>query len=194
MQIHPPTLADVSLPEVTETYRQLVGDLRYLADSTQFDLSYATGNLCTAVNQSTTRHWHSMKSKIRYLIHTANTGILFRSGQQRPPNISLLSDYSAFRFANYAKDRNSTLGCLLNYNTSPVALNSRKQNIFALSSTEAEYIALAPATQAILTAERMLVPIVIAANANVALHFDNQVAQDMMVKLFVTKMRKSIDL
>lgn len=76
-QLNPPTPVDTPLPTVAETLRKLVRDLWYLADSSSTDLSYVTAKLGTAVNQTTTRHWHAMKSTIRYLIQAENTGIVF---------------------------------------------------------------------------------------------------------------------
>lgn len=194
IKLFPLTTTHTPLPEVTETDLQLVRDLLYLADSTRPDLSYVTGNLCTAVNPPTTRHWHAIKSKIRYIIQTAHTGILFQSERPRAPNITLLSGYSDSSFENDLADRKSTPGYLLTFNHSPVAYHFKNKNIVALSTAEAEYISLAAAIQAILAIKRMILQIGVTSDAMVALHTDNKAVGDMMAKPFGTKIRKFFDL
>jgi ribonuclease HI len=81
----------------------------------------------------------------RYLAGTKHLTITYRrQGQGLQDLIQVFSDAS---FANSLSNRNSFSGYGTFYNASPVAWAGTKQPIAALSSTEAEYIALTSAIQ-----------------------------------------------
>lgn len=103
-----------------------------------------------------------------------------------------MSGYSDASFTNYAAERKSTPVYLSPYTNSPVARHSRKHNIVALRTSEAEYIALAVATQSLMASKIMVVHIAITVDAIVSLHTDKQVTQYMISKPFGRKMRKFI--
>lgn len=189
-----PTDDDTLIRYNMEKYRQLVGDLRYLADSTGPDLAYVTSKLAAAISKTTTRHWAALKAVIRYLICTPMMGIIFRAAQQRPTNSKRLQGYSDASFAADAADRKSTAGTLLTYNASPIAWMSKKQAIVAMYTTEAEYIALAATAQSVDALNCTLGHMQVQCSARISVKTDNQAARDMVMKPFGTKRRKFIDL
>lgn len=93
-ELRPPETTYVKLRDTEAKYRQLVGDLRYLADSTIPDISYATERLGAAMHSSTPpqRHCTGMTATVRYLSLTVNHGILYRSGLHRKTNYGRITN------------------------------------------------------------------------------------------------------
>ena len=87
-------------------------------------------------------HWNAAKRIMRYLQGTVDFGICYiRDGE---------SDVMGFSDADWAgdlADRKSTSGYIFMYGGGPVSWRSQKQGCVALSSAEAEYVALAAACQ-----------------------------------------------
>jgi hypothetical protein len=115
-------------------YQQATGSLMYLSKKTRPDISYVANYLSRQI-QPQQKHWKIIKRTFRYLKGTIDYGINFYT---TPTKLTAYSD------ASYADDtnRNSTTGFILMLNNGPIAWSTKKQPIIALSSTEAEYIAL----------------------------------------------------
>lgn len=193
-ELHPPVASDQKMPDTIDKYRQLVGDLRYLADCTRPDLTYITGKLGAAAHSPTHRHWVALKAVIRYLRQTQQTGLCYPAGQKRRPSLKLVQCYTDSNFAGDASDRKSTSGAVLTYNGTAFAWASRKQSLVALSTAEAEYVALASALGMITTVKRMVTAAGIMPQAMVTVKTDNTATCDMIAKPHGTKRRKFIDL
>ena len=73
---HPPTDEDDRIPESAEIYQSILGELRYIADSTRPDIVFAANKLATATKQSTKGHWALLKRLVRYLNNTRKMGIV----------------------------------------------------------------------------------------------------------------------
>lgn len=133
-----------------ENYRALIGDLRYLADSTRMDIAFATARLARHTAKPTTAHWKLTNHILRYLKHTRTHGILYTAQTQEP-----LKTYCDADFAN-AADRKSITGAIHTAFGSPVQWASKKQATVALSTCEAEYVAASQALQETLWLRRMI--------------------------------------
>lgn len=83
MEYHAPNKEDTYVPETLYKCRQLVGDLRYIADSTRPDIGFVVGRLGTAMGQPTIRHWKIMNATLRYLKKTRNFGLIFRKKKRQ---------------------------------------------------------------------------------------------------------------
>lgn len=123
-------------------YRELVGALTYLATITRPDISYAVNYISKYVNKPTEIHWKAAKRVLRYLQGTASIGLEYKKG-----NKATLTGYADADWANDLDDRRSITGYVFYVHGCPIAWTSRKQRTVALSTTEAEYIALSSATQ-----------------------------------------------
>lgn len=55
-QYHVPDEEDVHKPETVPLYRKIVGDLRYIADSTRPDITFVVGRLGSAMESPTVSH------------------------------------------------------------------------------------------------------------------------------------------
>lgn len=182
------------MPDTQYKFRQLVGDLRYLGDSTRRDISTVTYRHGCEVKCRTKQHCASTNAIIRYLINTLNVGITFKSGAPRPPKLALLQGYSDARFGGDPASCKSTTGILISYNGTPITWATKKQSLTALSTTEAEYISLASVTQHLQVAKRMCTAAGIITQSTCVLNSDSQSVCSMLSKPHGTKRRKFIDL
>lgn len=95
------------------------------------------------------------KNIFRYLAHTIDFKLTYM--RLKDPQHNLLRVYSDSAYANSLSDRHSFSGSVTFYAQCPIAWNCAKQGVVALSTTEAEYIALTTAAQSLAWAQSLLV-------------------------------------
>ena len=122
-------------------YREAVGALNYLSVCTRPDISYAVSHVSKKMQNPTEGDWKLVKRILRFLKKTANARITY---QVKP---EVLVGYSDASYAPNHDDRKSVSGYVFKLNGAAVSWKSKKQPIVALSSMEAEYIALAAAVR-----------------------------------------------
>ncbi|XP_062179406.1 secreted RxLR effector protein 161-like [Phragmites australis] len=131
-----------STPPVDATmYKRLVGSLRYLVN-TRPDLAFSVGYVSRFMEEPHEDHLAAVKHILRYIAGTRDLGLFYARKKNQQP--ALLG----FRDSDLAGDvdsRKSTTGVLLFLGDSAISWQSTKQNLVALSSCEAEYIAAATA-------------------------------------------------
>jgi hypothetical protein len=88
------------------------------------------------------QHTSALKRVLRYLIRTKDYGITYRKTPSNSSN--LCYGYSDAAFAN-TDDHKSTSGYVFISGGGAITWRSKKQTTIALSSTEAEYVALSEA-------------------------------------------------
>ena len=125
-----------------QSYQSLVGSLMYLSICTRPDLAYAVNTLARFSSKPNASHWTAAKRVLRYLRGTVNYGIMFTKSESGE-----LLGYSDADWAGDKEDRRSTSGYLFQMAGGPISWKSRKQESVALSTAEAEYIALSSAAQ-----------------------------------------------
>jgi hypothetical protein len=119
-----------------KVYRSMIGSLLYLcASRPEIMLSVC---MCARF-QANPKECHLMDIKkiFRYLGHTPNLGLLYPKGS----TFDLLG-YSDTDYAGCKVDRKSTSGTFYFFGRSLVSWSSKKQNSVALSTAEAEYVAI----------------------------------------------------
>ncbi len=133
----------------TIPYRQAIGPLLYLANGTRPDITLAVNVLSRRQNNYTAKDWTEVKLVLRYLLGTTNWGILFESKQKTVecyPDASLrLSDVKGQSTSGYAI---FLFGDLVSWRT-------KKQNHVALSSAEAEFVAMSLASREVANVSEM---------------------------------------
>jgi len=117
-------------------YQNLIGSLMYLAVSTRPDIAHAVSMLSQFNTNFGQQHWTAAKRVLRYLKHTTECGLVYRKTGE---------DIQGFLDADWGAsidDRRSYTGYVFCMARAAVSWESRKQRSVALSSTEAEYMAL----------------------------------------------------
>jgi hypothetical protein len=125
-----------------QLYQSAIGGLMYLSMSTRPDITYAVGNLARFSSKPTKTHWTALKRVLRYLKGTMKHGILYSQNES-----AVCVGFSDADWAGDINDRKSTSGYLFQMSGGAVTWKSQKQSCVALSTAEAEYIALSSATQ-----------------------------------------------
>lgn len=118
-------------------YRQLIGSLMYLSVCTRPDITFACSQLSQFNNSFDNSHWLAAKRILRYLAGTINYGLCFTKGD----NFDLTA-YADADWANDPNDRKSYTGFVIKLGNNVINWGSRRQRCVALSSTEAEYLAI----------------------------------------------------
>lgn len=136
-------------------YREAVGSLIYLATCTRPDLSFVVSKLSQHFAEPSEEHWNTVKHVFRYLKGTTNRGLCFKKDDASNLGLIVHSDAD---WAGEVSDRRSTTGyCVSLSDRSPlVSWKSRKQPTVALSTCEAEYMALASAIQECMYLQQLL--------------------------------------
>ena len=113
-------------------------------------------------------HWKAVKHILRYLIGTINYGLLY----SRTSSVCL--GYSDSDWGGDLDNRKSTSGYVFQIGGGPVSWQSRKQSCVALSTSEAEYIALTPAAQEAIWLRQLLSELEQEPEKKVVIYEDNQ--------------------
>jgi hypothetical protein len=122
-------------------YASIVGGLTFAACVTRPDITCAVGQLSQFLNNPSSKHMLAVKRVLRYLQGTPSLGITYR-----PPPLRL-TGYSDADWAGNVDTRRSTTGYVVMLNNGAVAWRSQRQPTVALSTMEAEYMALTEATK-----------------------------------------------
>ena len=114
----------------------------YLAVSTKPDIAFSVNNLAWFNSNPQKEHCTALKQILKYLKGTNNIGILYKQdGSDK------CVGYSDTDWAGDPSDRKSTSGYIFMFSDGPISWRSKKQKCVALSTAEAEYVALSGAAQ-----------------------------------------------
>ncbi|XP_038722012.1 secreted RxLR effector protein 161-like [Tripterygium wilfordii] len=118
-------------------YKSLIGSLRYLT-ITRPDIVYGMSLLSHYMETPRESHWRAAKRILRYVKGTFNFGLHYTYGQ----NFELVG-YSDSDWGEDPFEGKSITGYVFFGTSTTFSWSSKKQNIVALSSGEAEYVAVA---------------------------------------------------
>lgn len=167
-------------------YRNLLGCLMYIAVCTRPDIAHAVSVLSQFNECHTEHHWKALKRVLRYLKGTVNYGLVFQKSGM---------DVTAYVDADWGGnelDRKSFTGFIFKLGNSLISWESRKQKTVALSSTEAEYMALSDGCKEALFVRSFLNEL-LNSNCKVTLYNDNQSAQKLTTNCMYHNRTKHID-
>eukprot|EP00873_Tetraselmis_striata_P023102 jgi/Tetstr1/443366/TSEL_031381.t1 len=122
-------------------YQALVGSLLYAMVATRPDIAEAVSKLCRVIAKPEERHWQAAKRVLRYLKGTKTLGLTFSGGKAD----GLLHGYCDADWAGDVVSRRSTTGFVFMLCGAAVSWKSQLQATVALSTAEAEYMALCAA-------------------------------------------------
>ncbi|KAL0270911.1 UNVERIFIED_CONTAM: hypothetical protein PYX00_008181 [Menopon gallinae] len=117
-------------------FRELIGALMWISVATRPDIAYAVSSLSQFNNCFGRTHWTAAKRILRYLKGTMNVGITYEKSTEG------IVGYSDADWGACPIDRRSYTGTIFVLSCGAISWESKKQRTVALSSTEAEYMAL----------------------------------------------------
>ncbi len=126
---------ETATKEAISLYQQKIGSLIYLGDKTRVDLAYYINLLARFMSNPGPLHEKLLTKLLSYLKGVPDLGLLYHS---KPT----LVGYADADWGGDISTRRSTTGYLFLFMNSPISWNSRLQRTVALSSCEAEYMAL----------------------------------------------------
>jgi hypothetical protein len=125
-------------------FRNAVGALMHVSNATRPDICEAVNLASRKMINPTQEDWTNVKRIFRYLKGTSNLALKY----SRSPSADLrLLGFADSDWANDLVDRKSVSGYLFQLDSNTISWNCKKQPTVALSTTEAEYMATARASQ-----------------------------------------------
>lgn len=170
-------------------FRQLIGCLMYLSVCTRPDIAYSCSQLSQYLTAFDKSHWVAAKRILRYLAGTVNLGLCFYKS-----NALSIAAYTDADWGNDISDRKSYTGFVIKLGNSVVSWEARKQRCVALSSTEAEYLAIGDVTKELCFIRNFLMEI-LDKHLDIVIFNDNQSAHKLLLaKEYSHRRTKHIDI
>ena len=132
-------------------FQSFVGMLLYIAITARPDISTAISSVARFSHNPGKAHWRAVLLILRYLQGTVNMRLVL-GGTKEYPEVEAMVD------SDWAgdKSRRSRTGFIIFLLGSPIIWSSKLQKCIALSSTEAEYVALATVARFVIWARQFL--------------------------------------
>ncbi|CAH9124278.1 unnamed protein product [Cuscuta epithymum] len=122
-------------------YASAVGSLMYAMVSTKPDIAHAVGVVSRFMSNPGKEHWEGVKWLLRYLKGTSRTALCFKR------NGAILEGFADADLGGCHDSGKSTTGYIFTIGGTAISWMSRLQKSIALSTTEAEYMAIAEAAK-----------------------------------------------
>ena len=120
-------------------YSNVVGSLMYAMISTRPDLAYGVNLVSRFISKPSKDHWKVVKWLMRYIRGSMSVGLVY---EPKKEGESCISGYCDSDYAADLDKRRSITGYAFTFGGNLVSWKSNLQYIVALSTTEAEYVAL----------------------------------------------------
>lgn len=133
---------DVDFNSDSIPYQQAVGSLMYLTQGTRPDLAFAINNVCRFNTCYTREHWTAVKRIMRYLQGSLNLRLSFSKNKCHK-----FLGYSDADWGSDVNDRRSVTGFVFIRSGGAISWASKRQPTVALSTAEAEYMAISSCAQ-----------------------------------------------
>ena len=175
--------------EDNRLYREIVGSLIYLSSCTRPDLAFVLTKLSQCLENPTEAHFKLCKFVLKYLKGSKSKGLIYYRGK----GIDLIA-YSDSDWGS-SSDRKSISGyCFkLNKADSFVSWRTKRQNVVALSTCEAEYISVTHALQEGLFLRQLLNDL-LSCSKSIVLHVDNRGTIDLAHNPVHNQRTKHVDI
>jgi hypothetical protein len=178
-----------SKPVDSVLYQSMVGSLLYAATGTRPDIAHAVGVVSKFNGCPTEAHMTAVKRILRYLKGTKDLTLQYVKGSG-----DNMIGYSDADWAGSHDDRHSTTGNVFLLSGGAISWLSRKQATVALSTSEAEYVAMSCAAQEIIWLRRLLGELGLDVGESTILYEDNRGAIAMSKNPMGHKRTKHIDI
>ena len=143
----------------------------YLVTCTRPDIAAAVGQLARVMSQPSKLHWSAAKHVLRYLKGTKGLSLTY--GNARDEERENLIGFSDANFGGDSATAKSTTGYAFILNGAAVSWKSKLQSVVALSTAEAEYMALCETVKEAVYLQQLLEEIELKA-LPVTIYEDNQ--------------------
>ena len=153
---------DTDGPDMTPDfhYRSVIGKLNFLEKSTRPDLLVSVHQCARYSERPKRSHAEAVKRIGHYLLATKDKGLIIRPNEQRYFECWVDADFSGnWRPQDASNDpmtAKSRSGWMIRFTGAPITWASKMQTITALSTTEAEYIALSTSLREVIPLMGML--------------------------------------
>lgn len=151
-------------------YSAAIGSFNFAAVATRADIKCTVQELAQFMSNPSPTHWTAAKRVMRYFKGTLDLGITYTPSTDDP---EIFSD------ANWGTcpiDRKSISGYAVIFGNAAISWYSKKQPTVALSTMEAEYMAVSNATRESLWIRELLTEIGLPPRGPTTIHVDNQAA------------------
>ena len=168
-------------------YQSIIGALMYATTLCRSDVSYIVNYLARFNQKPTKELFRIAKRVLIYLLTTKDLGVTHKPSEKMVLTAFVDSDWAGERH-----DRKSVSGYVIYFNNVPLVYRTKKQTVVALSSMEAEYVALSQCIQHALYIKRLLRFLDTRLDEPLTVFCDNQAAMAAMQSAEVTKKSKHI--
>ncbi|KAE8255524.1 hypothetical protein A4X13_0g3015 [Tilletia indica] len=152
-------------------FASMIGCLKWIAQTIRPDLAFTCSVLSRFQARPTAVHMEAAKRALRFLRKTANEDLVYERCSGRVPGLVGFADAD---FAGDSDTSRSTTGFVFYVHGNPVSWSSRLQTSVAMSTVEAEYIALAEGLREGLWIRNLLSELGFPAQVPFELHTDNE--------------------
>lgn len=167
-----------TIPNLPTLFRKLIGELLYLAICTRPDISYAVNSLAQHNSKPHPSHYAAAKRLLCYLSGTITLCLHYGGANVNDG----LHAYCNADWASCPADRLSISGYVWFYAGGIIAHVSKKQTTHALSSTEAEYMAVTHVIQEGLWIKSLIISLHIHLPFPIMIYMDNTGAISLSTK------------
>jgi hypothetical protein len=174
----PPYVAD---PEDCKRYQQILGSLNFIMMYTRPDIAFAVNTLSHFSKAPQSQHFAAIKRVVKYLASTKNHRLeLGGNISNKKSNPLNLRGYVDADWGNCLDTRRSVTGYIFFLGDGPISWGSTRQKTVAISSCEAEYMAIANAVQEALALSSLLTSLgYLAKDDKISIRCDNKSAIDL---------------
>jgi hypothetical protein len=140
-------------------YSTVIGMLLYLSGNTRPDITFAVHQCARFSHMPKQSHAVAVKRIIRYLKGTKDKGMVFKPSDDFAVDCYVDADFAGLWGIEYDQDPvcvKSRTGYLINFMGCPLIWVSKLQSLIALSTMEAEYIALSTAMRELISIREVL--------------------------------------
>ena len=168
-------------------YREAIGSLLFAAIVSRPDIAFAVSKAAKFVQEPGPEHWKAVKRIFRYLKKTMDSCISYANGSCK---------VTGFTDADWGgqTDRRSTTGYLFKLNSGPIVWQSRSQSSIALSTLEAEYMAMSDATKECIWIRQLMQDLSCEQKTATVIRVDNQAAIKLSLNPEFHQRSKHIDI
>ncbi|MCO5614244.1 hypothetical protein L7F22_068524 [Adiantum nelumboides] len=155
-------------------YANILGGVHYLVTCTRPDICFAANLLSRFMQSPGAAHIQNLKRLLCYLKHTKNLGLIYRAADPLPS--PFLIGYPDADWGGDQDTLQSTSGYVFLLSGGAISWQSKKQDRVTLSSTEAEYVAMALSLKEGLWLKHLLQETTLFPIQPLTLHCDNMSA------------------